>query len=197
MGETSPQHFLFATKECLSLKCTTQVSLVEVYIEALFNDSYSASIKNDHFVCFQLFDQESCSFEELPLEYTTAKGEISCLGCAHKELTIPKLVTSSVNQQGEIHYREMVIRIGDCVVFEADLNLPLFNYFDDNQTSQITSTPIDDKLYPEKYRKFLSNDTMKDCYHFNDLSRCCQIGFVREIIRENAQIQLSVNVFYR
>ena len=154
--------------------------MVGIYVQIGQRD-LSNAIPQGHFACSQLFDAELCSFEGLPAEYLNST-EPFCLGCHQKEV---QLVTDK-----EILYKGMSIRAGDCVAFEAPLDLPLYDYF----TQPVNSEPSTNaELYPEKYRKAFTKDNLRDCYHSKDLSQVLQIGYIRKM----EATQLQVNVFYR
>lgn len=85
------------------------------------------------------------------------------------------------------------IQNGDCVLFKSELQLPLFNYFQyDNTDTEL----FDERLYPEKYRKAFTNQ-LKDNFQFEDLNNCFIVGYVKNIIRKNDSTFFEINIFYR
>lgn len=193
MGETSPQQFLYATRECLSIQERLPVASINVRLSISEGTDECTKGLSDY-TCYQVFDQKACSFENLPPDYCTDLIP-PCFGCLTKKALIP-LVTSLENNFFEVAYSGMNLRPGDSVAFEADLNLPLFDYFKSERTHP-NSKLVDSRLYPEKYRKFFSKDVQRDCYQFGDLSQFYQIGCIREIRPQSGNVLLQVNVFFR
>lgn len=166
LKETSPKNLLFMSKNCLDIHPDCLIARIDVdFIESFTFETANMNCKG--FICYQIFDQPKCSFESMPQEFWSS---IICLGCAKPN----KLLD---------------FKVGDCILFKSDLNLPTFDYFVCPQKV----VDYDEDLYPERYRKTF-NDSMKDLYQCEDFQNCLLVGYVNEILSESC---LCVNIFYR
>lgn len=169
LGQTSPKGILHITPQCRQIAVDDILTVQSISIENLL----LVRFEDEYYIRF--YDQQKCSLQLLPFTIDSSK-QFACFGCK------PKTIKE--------------IKRGDCVIFESNLKIATFNYFDNANSRD--DEDYDEELYPERYRKQLS-DLNKDCYTRDDLTSSLHVGYVQAIVRDNdlGVEYLKVNLFYR